>query len=92
MILKCPQIQSQNIFFSWGHAPRPLVLASMPQIKGMPEHRYHMYKITLQKMYAFPIKLNLWKDVGNTIFPHGIINFPKIWKGMCHIVLLFYRF
>ena len=31
-------------------------------------------------MYAFPIKLNLWKDVGNTIFPHGIINFPKIWK------------
>ena len=34
----------------------------------------------LQKMYAFPIKLNLWKDVENTIFPHGIINFPKIWK------------
>ena len=31
-------------------------------------------------MYAFPIKLNLWKDVGNTIFPRGIINFPKIWK------------
>ena len=38
------------------------------------------HEVTLQKMYAFPIKLNLWKDVGNTIFPHGIINFPKIWK------------
>ena len=35
---------------------------------------------TLQKMYAFPIKLNLWKDVGNTIFPHDFINFPMFWK------------
>ena len=31
-------------------------------------------------MYAFPIKLNLWKDVGNTIFPHDFINFPMFWK------------
>ena len=32
--------------------------------------------VTLQKMCAFPTILNLWKDVGNTIFPYCIINFP----------------
>ena len=29
-------------------------------------------------MLAFPIKLNLWKDVGNTIFPHGTQRKPPL--------------
>ena len=34
----------------------------------------------LQKMFGFPITLNIWKDIGNDIFPNGFINFPKFWK------------
>ena len=36
--------------------------------------------VSLQKMFGFPITLNIWKDIGNTIFPNGFINFPKFWK------------
>ena len=31
-------------------------------------------------MFGFLITLNIWKDIGNDIFPNGFINFPKFWK------------
>ena len=48
--------------------------------------------ITLQKIFAFPLTLNHWKDIGNTIFPYCSLTFHNVgntfhpqlsnnWKG-----------